>query len=169
MPSIKLTASQIQSYENNATMFMFPITDKLVSRVENLSFGELLMGRTENNELFSFENAELQGFKTKESCICEYIKTNAPVQVGNKDISISQSKYYFKECVDVKITKINLLNSEEMMNIANLQYGYNPDNPMPIELMYEDFIDFYETQLKELNLNKEHKDNDYVFLVEFKR
>lgn len=64
-----------------------------------------------------------------------------------KNMTKEQSRYFFSECIDVKVVRVQDI--EWVM-------GYH-------------FQRFYNRCMQERNINRTYEDNDYVFSVEFKR
>ena len=82
-------------------------------------------------------------------------KENGTLIVASQ-MTKEQSRYSFSECIDVKVVRvqditikdISKLMWEEDWIVGAIEYLYNQ-------------------QMKEQNINRTYKDNDYVFLVEF--
>ena len=78
-----------------------------------------------------------------------------PVQKGDKDIFVENTQYSFSECINVRVVRVKDITYEQISDIQ-----------IDCSITFEDF---YNQQLKEQNINRTYEDNDYVFLVEFKR
>lgn len=167
---IELTLSQIEAYERGATMFIFPIDYKLNKKIDNV--------------------------KTKAGIDC-FIEIKAPIQKGDKNIQVRTQEYEIgltddeihsmgcaylgeqyqmtydvigkiEEIIDVKIIKVQDVPIKDLINILgeiNLQ-------SLLVEAhnnILGHFKEFYNQQLQEQNINRTYEDNDYIFLIKFKR
>lgn len=129
--------------------------------------------------------------------ISKYIEVYCPIQKGDKDIQVRTQEYEIgltddeiysmgcayrgeqyqktydiigkiKECIDVKLAKIQDIPIEDLINILgeiNLQ-------SLLVEAhnnILGHFKEFYNQQLQEQNINRTYEDNDYIFLIKFKR
>jgi len=74
-----------------------------------------------------------------------------------------QSRLTISECVDVSVVRIFDLKLKEIEQITSEPIYANL---LHYELMFKDY---YNNQLKEQNINRTYEDNDYVFLLEFKK
>lgn len=184
---IELTQSQIKAYESGATMFLFPIKFNDSGSYSKLDFYATLSNNPSATDCENYGmgrgcdcdcpvlnrgECELQ-FNENSNLLIEIL---SPIQKGDKDIFIQedfilshgtlsykaktpnewnywykasqmtkeQSRYSFGECIDVKVVRV-----QDIENIS-------------IE-------ELYNQQMKEQNINRTYKDNDYVFSVEFKR
>ena len=77
-----------------------------------------------------------------------------------------QSRYSFNECIDAKAIRGKDITYESKIEIIG---HINTNMELNKDAYNENFIYHYNQQLKEQNINRTYKDNDYVFLVEFKR
>jgi len=191
--SIEFTQSQIKAYENNATMFIVPITNKTIidtieSNINNTKVIETL------------------------------IKVHAPIQKGDKDIFIKEEFIYGEVvcyndgcCIeqtelckeenkilylsDIEhIKKDGIIVEEELIiessyemtkeqsrytiseciggravRVQDIINGSEIQDINPFLLNFKMFIHFYNNQLKEQNINRTYDDNDYILLLEVKR
>ena len=80
-----------------------------------------------------------------------------------------QSRYSFKECIDVKVVKVQdwmkYLNTKNKKAIES--FTFHVSNEPISQKRRRAFELFYNQQLKEQNINRTYEDNDYVFLIEF--
>ncbi|MFY4844622.1 hypothetical protein ACOTVP_08795 [Aliarcobacter butzleri] len=149
---IELTPSQIKAYENEATMFLFPISD------------------------------EAKALLKKE----DFIYADSPIKKGDK-VSIPNNNnsnykridlFYIVECIDIKVVKPKMIArkgyfdgadiNENILKGLGLKWiGYMSRESYE-DIGYELFVNLYNQQMKEQNINRTYEDNDYVFLVEFK-
>lgn len=178
MKGIELTPSQIKAYENGATKFLFPI-DIRIDKYSNLIVGDDNLGVCIN------------GTPNFKLCIEKY----APIQKGVKDVFINEKTITcsncnfeqtwieleeikslqecpycchineviansFSECIDVKVIKVQDIDLK-IIDKFKLNCDWNR--------RYGGFVDMYYKQLKEQNIDRTYEDNDYVFLVEFKK
>ena len=184
--SIELTQSQIKALQSCATMFIFPI--KLQ--------GFTMPKRNEFNEITCEHCGHIM--YTSYNYICPNCEgsmcyKNFPHRKGDKDIFVQeefmmhdtndghiniyykeckqnfvndyswqpaskmtkeQSRYSFNECIDIRVVRVQEINIKDIPKIQTEMWMFD---------------DWYNQQLKEQNINRTYKDNDYVFLVEFKR
>lgn len=92
------------------------------------------------------------------------------ISINLEDIEISkaskmtkdQARHFFDECIDIRIVNVQGRNEREIIkmigNYANRHI-----------FIYNDFKEFYNRQMQEQNISRTYEDNDYVFLVEFKK
>ena len=171
---IELTPTQIKAYENGATMFLFP-TNKSIIREKHLKdiFAEYIFINKYSpiqkgdydifvqEEFFEIANGDLK-YKCRD--YDENSKFNKiELWTHASKMTKEQSRYSFSECIDVRVIRVQDIEFSIKMELCkNHMMKSNP---------HHTFINFYNQQLKELNINRryEDKDTDYVFLVEFKR
>lgn len=67
-----------------------------------------------------------------------------------------QSRYSFKEVLDVRVVRVQDLEIKEMQKVTG-------NNGVEITKPY---AEFYNQQMKEIGLERTYQDNDYVFLIE---
>ena len=92
----------------------------------------------------------------------DYEPTSSFIWSNASQMTKEQSRYSFSECIDVKIVKIQTIREHEILRI----FGNYTNRHI---YLYCDFRDFYNKQMQEQNINRTYEDNDYVFLVEFKK
>lgn len=91
----------------------------------------------------------------------DYEPTSSFIWSNASQMTKEQSRYSFSECIDAKAIRVkDIARKYEMLNIIGVSLSGD---------IYSEFINFYNQQMKEQNINRTYKDNDYVFLVEFKR
>jgi len=156
MKSIELTQSQIKALQSGATMFIFPISDYDLNRInKGYSIGDSIPINKGDKDIFVKEEFQLNGYDFwnviyKNTCL------NIPTPfkwIPASQMTKEQSRYSFSECIDVKIVKVQDITYEQ---ISDIQIDCSIT-----------FKDFYNQQMKEQNINRTYEDNDYVFLVEF--
>lgn len=183
MNKIELTKSQIEAYASGATVFMFPIHKDVLFFGVAAWFSKNKVSPFDSywykEALKSFSPVKIGDkdiFVQEDFMICEpenyheykiqgtYISydTKSTNHFGMEWFSASemtkeQSRYSFEECLDVKIVKVQEIEFCETQKISPL-FPYR-----------NEFKDFYNNQLKELNIDRTYEDNDYIFLIEFKR
>lgn len=195
--SIELTPSQIKALENGATMFMFPIVQKDKDEDEYLIkiIGNNMHGIIEKNKRvykfkqpikdfikhkFHIQKGDKNIFVKEKFVECgdkiyrvgEHSLFDNDDYTNASEMTKEQSRYSFSECIDVKVVKPqDDITPKEMEKIIGSNY-INSGNSICIEdlnILLADFKNFYNQQMQELNLNKTYKNNDYVFLIEFKK
>jgi len=163
--SIELSSSQIKAFENGSTMVIFPIDVAIIER----------------------ESEKVNNLRLPEE---EFIKKHSPLQIGDKDVKIRSNKdmiNFFQnsypsvkeiigilaEIIDVKLVKVGDLDVVDMPDIFKVQCKTCGSGECSRDCesynFVESFSNNYNTQLKEQNINRTYNDNDYVFLMEFKR
>lgn len=176
MNKIQLTQSQINAYKNGANTFMFLInllelgnemmeyfcqdnysltlTDWFISKSPIQKGDKDIFVQEE----FFYMDDELYyngDFTTRGQ---EQHKLDYDVNISK--MTKEQSRYTFKECIDVRVIRIQDVNMEchkiaPILSTSHIGYNWN------------DRKSFFNQQMKEQNIN--YKDNSYIFLVEFKR
>jgi len=147
--SIEFIQSQIEAYENGATMFMFPCVH---SKFEMIAMNDNFYVENYSPLQIGDKNIKIkEKFTMIVNDICE-VKNCA------SKMTKEQSRYTLKEILNVKIVKVQdiLYENSEWMKI-------NPHGSCGMNDM------FYNKILKEQNINRTYEDNDYLFLVEIKR
>ena len=184
---IELTSTQIKAYEAGATMFLFPIKSYGFTQLEINEFKEVTCSNcghimySSNNYIcpncegsmchnnFHIQKGDKDIFIQEEFKIHDtnngfcniYYKESKPNFINNScwqpasQMTKEQSRYSFSECIDVKVIRAKHINYEQISDIQ-----------MDCSIKFEDF---YNQKMQEQNINRTYEDNDYVFLVEFKR
>lgn len=155
---IELTPTQIKAYENGATMFLFGVIEELNNIVKTNDKEKLLscfvIEKGDKDifiqEEFYIDNTGLVNYR-------DDFNFNANLTYHKSRMTKEQSRYSFSECIDVKVVRVKDIELEDWLKI-----GVNC--PAETECMR-----CYNQQLKEQNINRTYEDNDYVFLVEFKK
>lgn len=179
MKSIELTQSQIKALQSGATMFIFPISDYDLNRInKGYSIGDSI----------PINKCDKDIFVQKKFIICEHENYNDHVSKGTyicydtkstnhfsmeyfqaSQMTKEQSKYSFNECIDVRIVKvqdwIKYLDTKNKKAIES--FTFHVSNEPISQKRRRAFESFYNQQMKEQNINRTYEDNDYVFLVEF--
>ena len=162
MNSIELTKSQIKAYENGATIVMIPLSIPAGYEYQGLS-------AKDDKDIFVKEE-----FWEHETRTVFYKAENENIRndkywLSASEMTKEQSRYLFSELLDIKIARVQEIN----INLRGLCLYSEEDTG---EYCYEDsyglgleFVDFYNQQMQEQNIAKTYDDNDYVFLVQFKR
>lgn len=177
--SIELTASQIKAYENGARVFLFAIKDIYIySARSHMDYREkdAIRGSVTTLEDFIKKFSPIQKgdkdifikeeFEFIVGPIENYYIYKSDYTLGDlKQMSITwqpaskmtkeQSRYSFKECIDVRIVRVREIEQWEAIKIS----GSSIIEP-------EDFEVFHNNQMQEQNINRTYEDNDYVFLAE---
>ena len=196
--SIELTQSQIKALQSGATMFIFPIKLQGFTMYERNEFKEItcencghimyaiysyicpncegsmcyrnfplhrgdkdIFVQEEfttdsdeeygiNDELVYYSDTEDYWFGTHEDNPQKYRNQWLPASKMTKE----QSRYSFNECIDVRVVRAQEINIKDIPKIQTEMWMFD---------------DWYNQQMKEQNINRTYEDNDYVFLVEFKR
>lgn len=158
---IELTQSQIKAFENGAIMFLFPV---LIGK-------EYVFANEEKDCTFRFDNIK----EIKSICLEfpiqkgdkdifvqeEFVMTRVPVyknSLGAKNLNPAiwnnacemtkeQSRYSFSECINVKVIRVQDIKTDELEKMDNIHIT---------------------SLFQEMGINRTYKDNDYVFLVQFK-
>lgn len=166
---IELTPSQIKALENNATLFMFPVT--------NIR-----------------EDFILDTFTFKKLYINLFIEEHLPIQKGDKDIQIryayeialddneiasmgcayngeeTQITYdvvgMFSECIDVRVVRVQDIRYDSIVKIIGEEKTQWNSKQIMDQVK---FFNSYNKQMQEQGFNRTYEDNDYVFLVEFEK
>ena len=172
---IELTPTQIKAYENGASMFLFPLSRQTIMKYKNLTIGEY-------KELLPIQKGDKDIFVQEEGIFTTYYRCykidadknlrsdltfEEKLEYSNinwqpaSQMTKEQSRYSFSECVDIRVVRVqDIARKYEMLNIIGVSLSGD---------IYSEFINFYNQQMKEQNINRTYEDNDYVFLVEFKR
>ncbi len=168
MNSIELTKSQIKAYENGASMFMIPLSiptgyefqgfsskDKSIWRAnfwngENILFVDLPFQK-DDKDIFVKEDFYVYNGTTFYHGDEMY---NSNLNYNSSRMTKEQSRYTFGECIDIKIKTVRDIKLKEWQELGTCLF---------------DSKNFYNQQMREQNIAKTYNDNDYVFLVQFKR
>lgn len=182
--SIELTESQIKAYENGATIYMFPINNKDIIKHNGYDTGKFDEDEEHYIEFpnFPIKKGDKEIFIKEKGIFTTYhrcYKVDADknlrsdltfeekIEYSNinwqpaSQMTKEQSRYSFKECTNIKVIRVTDICGNDKANIIGEEdkMGY----------ILDDFKSFYNQQLKEQGINRIYDDNDYVFLVEFKR
>ena len=162
---IELTPIQIKALESGATMFIFPISDYDLNRInKGYSIGDSIHINKSDKDIFVQEEFQLNGYDFwnviyKNTCL------NIPTPfkwIPASQMTKEQSRYSFSECIAVRIVKVQDITYEDKLKICQ-KFTYVENAFWRTKY----FKDFYNQQMKEQNINRTYEDNDYVFLVEF--
>ena len=172
MKSIELTQSQIKALQSGATMFLFPISDYDLNRInKGYSIGDSITINKGDKDIFVKEEFQLNGYDFlnviyKNTCL------NIPTPfkwIPASQMTKEQSRYSFSECIDVRIVKvqdwIKYLDTKNKKAIES--FTFHVSNEPISQKRRRAFESLYNQQMKEQNINRTYEDNDYVFLVEF--
>ena len=154
--SIELTRSQIKALESGATMFIFPVEcsggaswdceKTIIKELSTIQKGDKNIFVQE--EFWEHETKTVF-YKTDN----ENIRNDKSWQPASQ-MTKEQSRYSFNECIDAKAIRVQEINIKDIPKIQTEMWMFD---------------DWYNQQMKEQNINRTYEDNDYVFLVEFKR
>ena len=101
----------------------------------------------------------------------DYEPTSSFIWSNASQMTKEQSRYSFSECIAVRIVKvqdwIKYLDTKNKKAIES--FTFHVSNEPISQKRRRAFESFYNQQMKEQNINRTYEDNDYVFLVEFKR
>ena len=149
--SIEFTQSQIQAKQNGATMFIFP--------VENYKALELLNSKSLHpdnaKEYFPLKTGD-RDIEANEILDIDYTKDNS---------CLTFKRYTIKEVIDIRVVRVKDLRA---CDIGNMYHPLKSFMKVPDGSIFKDFKEYYNTQLKELNINRTYEDNDYIFLMKIK-
>ncbi len=115
-----------------------------------------------NDELVYYSDTEDYWFGTHEDNPQKYRNQWIPASKMTKE----QSRFSFNECIDAKAIRVKNITIESKIKIIG---HINTNMELNKDAYNENFIYHYNQQMKEQNINRTYEDNDYVFLVEFKR
>jgi hypothetical protein len=178
MKGIELTQSQIKAYENGATMFLFPITTgtEYLKRWDNNTTISNKMIQDFIRDCSPIKKGDKDIFVKEDFRINGYIDIEYFADYSEKEKSAynhqrklasqmtkKQSRYFFSECIDVRVVRVQKVSFGECTCLLG---GTNHNLVIPtIEIA----SNFYNQQMQEQGINRTYEDNDYVFLVEFRR
>ena len=155
MKALELTHSQLIAYENGASMFMFPVKHTIepaYMETRKRMYCATLIERfapIQKGDKFFVQEEWMTGiqddaFNTK---LGWTHKGNlAKIQGTVEDVSVVKVK-------DIDFKYVEKIIDKRLDLLKRLQY----------------FVSFYNQQMKEQGINRTYEDNDYIFLVEFKR
>lgn len=177
---IELTKSQIKAYENGATMFLFPtnISERIIEDKETTDMFILSMFQIQktDKDIFIKEPFKVTNHH-KDHFIYEYEMreyfTKQNIFKDASQMAKEQSRYSFSECIDNKIKKVQDLGLFELayltgrwlVGASSIAFCREQKK----KFVDSHFRDFYNEQMREKNIDRTYDDNDYIFLVEFKR
>lgn len=182
MKSIELTQSQIKALQSGATMFIFPISDYDLNRInKGYSIGDSIPINKGDKDIFGqeefwqYENDILykSNSDSDEEMLLngDYEPTSSFIWSNASQMTKEQSRFSFNECIDVRIVKvqdwIKYLDTKNKKAIES--FTFHVSNEPISQKRRRAFESFYNQQMKEQNINRTYEYNDYVFLVEFKR
>lgn len=160
--SIELTPIQIKALQSGATMFIISINKLQQKDIDNKFF---------INNFSPIQKNDKDIFvKEKFNCIgdcnfgipCQNCGSNGQ-GIGifqASQMTKEQSRFSFSECIDVRVVRVRDIKIVDISKLLGDEF-------------YDNFgrtIDkFYNQQMQEQNINKTYEDNDYIFLVEFKK
>ena len=147
--SIELTKSQIISLNNGATMFLFPISDeaKALLKKEDLIYADSPIQKGDKDIFVNEKTITCNNCNHEQTWIeLEQIKSlqECPYCGYTNEVIA----FCFDECIDVKVIRVQDMETDELEKMDNIHIT---------------------SLFQELGINRTYKDNDYVFLVEFKR
>jgi len=159
---IELTQSQIKSYENGATMFMFPLNNCNILH----SIDEFPIQKGDKDiyikEEFGVSINGTTAYLKDYTKVDQRVIANLIVWKPASQMTKEQSRYTIKECIDVGIVRVQDISIDEMVYMGQ-------DNKSILEehnVVWHWIKEYYNNQLKEQNINRTYEDNDYIFLCE---
>ena len=169
--SIILTPTQIKALESGATMFIISINKLQQKDIYNKffinNFSPIQKGDKDIfvQEEFATDSVIKEhilyesNFDNKQT-FEEYCEHTGAIPTSACKMTKEQSRYSFSECIDVRVVRVKDIKIVDISRLLGDEF-------------YDNFgrtIDkFYNKQMQELNINRTYEDNDYVFLIEFKR
>lgn len=196
MKSIELTISQIKAKENGASMFLFTIDKDVlfngvakwckkynVSPFDSYWYSEAVksFSSLQKGDKFFVQEKFCNYIDYGESKIgyyngdiFEYSNnkdyTNITTWNSASQMTYEQSRFKDLECIDVRVVRANDLPSDDIFRITGWKKESYTCIPAPSwnAILFCDFEEPYNQQMKEQNVNRTYEDNDYVFLVEFR-
>lgn len=171
MNNIDLTKSQIKAYENGATIVMIPLSipagyeyqglsakDDNIWRAnfwngENILFVDLPFQKDDKDIFVKEEFWEHETRNVFYKAENENIR-NDKYWLSASEMTKEQSRYLFSECTDIKIKKVQDIKLKEWQELGTCLF---------------DSKKFYNQQMQEQKIAKTYDDNEYVFLVQFKK
>lgn len=190
---IELTQSQIKALQSGATMFLFTIDNRILECVGNRIYRVECSGgaswdceKTIIKELSTIQKGDKDIFVQEEFWQYEnyilyksnsdsdeemllngdYELTSSFIWSNASQMTKEQSRYSFNECIDAKAIRVKDITIESKIKIIG---HINTNMELNKDAYNKKFIYHYKQQMQEQNINRTYKDNDYVFLVEFKR
>jgi len=164
---VEFTPIQIKAKEAGATMFIVNINllTKMVENPDNtdaflLSLSPIQKGdknifiKEKIYDLF-FDNKKVKSYMYREQVEKEKSIFGDRISYKEKPFINHNlySRHSFKECIDIKIVKVNSISCKCYPKLGFLN----------LKLSFEDF---YNQQMRELDIDRRYKDNDYIFLIE---
>ena len=166
--SIELTQSQIKALQSGASMFILPISDYDLNRIDKgYSIGDSFPIQKGNKDIFvkeefCIDNTGLVNYRND-------FNFNVNLTYHKSRMTKEQSRYSFSECIDVKIVRVQdwmkYLNTKNKKAIES--FTFHISNEPISQKRRRAFKSFYNQQMQEQNINRTYEDNDYVFLAEF--
>ena len=149
-------------------MFIFPIDNRILECVGSSDCVSWDCEKTIIKELSTIQKGDKDIFVQEDFRFNEYgdyeYKTGLNTKVTShlninqwqkaSKMTKEQSRYSFNECIDAKAIRVQEINIKDIPKIQTEMWMFD---------------DWYNQQMKEQNINRTYEDNDYVFLVEFKR
>lgn len=166
---INLTESQIKAYENGATMFLF-FANKY--RIESEFDKCIFPIKKGDKDIFikedRYENIDGNFYFNT-------VKTDDFNWYPASLMTKNESRYSFSKCIDV----VGPIRVHEISGSHLKKLLYEVPNTImeqslsfwkkSVENRYQEFIKYYNQQLREQNIERKYQDNDYIFLIEFER
>ena len=165
---IELTPAQIKALQSGATMFLFFANNY---RIES-KFDEAIFPINKGDKDIFVQECAYQTdigkmyYNVRSEAGSYYIPKENGTLIVASQMTKEQSRYSFNECIDAKAIRVKDITIELKIKIIG---HINTNMELNKDAYNENFIYHYNQQLKEQNINRTYKDNDYVFLVEFKR
>lgn len=157
MKAVELTQSQIKALEGGASMLILPIVGISIKNYKVLDVKSFIYDwcLLQKGDKFFIQ----EDFVMIVNDICE-------VKQLASQMTYEQSRFKDLECVNVRVVKVQNIEYETSFKIRGIKKStFWSDCENEIGMLE----DFYNQQMKEQNINRTYEDNDYVFLVEFKR
>lgn len=176
MKAVELTQSQIKALEGGASMLILPIVGISIKNYKVLDVKSFIYDwclLQKGDKFFIQEEFMLYGNQIVSKEIYHTCGLETSSCVGNvylwepaSQMTYEQSRFKDLECVDVRVVKVQNIEYKTSFKIRGIKKStFWSDCENEIGMLE----DFYNRQMQEQNINRTYEDNDYVFLVEFKR
>lgn len=172
MKNIELARSQIEALEKGATILIFPISEYDLNRTNRgYPIGDSMPFQKGDKDIWVKEKFRILNVYENNKTLIQYksgryedkyYKWQPALQMTKK-----QSRYTI-DCLDVKVVKVQDLSLEEIEKYIGKNSFIICDEFEQFRFNLRKLKKYYNTQLKEANINRTYKNNDYVFLAEVK-
>lgn len=170
------------SLNQNSFPFVLNINNKYEMMTEFEVIRKLLPIQKDDENIFIKEDFWLEERGTH--CPIEIIKYNIDEYYESpytrkllaSEMTEKQSRFLIKKCVDIKIIKPNMIAktgyfdgaylNEDILKGLGLEWIGYVSKECYENIGFKLFVNFYNSLLKEKNINRTYEDNDYMFLIE---